>query len=173
MRKQKSATEMGFTHHDVKKIRTAIKQCPDKRTYLRLQSVLWIAEGMEVPKVAELNGLSLKSIYNHINWYLYTHKPVSLADAFRSGRPPVAACITDKRIALALQCEPFKMGYRTTTWTVRHLADYLNRKYNCFLSERTLRRRMKTMGLRFKRPKYVYAEKDPNRSQKKGRLYES
>lgn len=173
MRTQKSATEMGFTSHDVARLRTAIKNCTDKRTYLRLQSVLWIAEGMPAQRVAELSGLCLKSIYNCINSYLLIHAAASLADTPRCGRPPAAACITADRIKRALRSEPLKKGYQTTTWTVGYLADYLNKKYQCFISERTLRRRMKAMGLRFKRPKYVYAEKEANRAQKKGRLSES
>jgi transposase len=47
---------------------------------------------------------------------------------------------------------------------------HLQEVYGIEVSEMTLRRRMQTMGLRFKRPKYFYSEKDPNRAQKKGRL---
>ncbi len=41
---------------------------------------------------------------------------------------------------------------------------------DCSISARTLRRRMKEIGLRCKRPRYVYSEKEPHRAQKKGRL---
>jgi hypothetical protein len=70
---------------------------------------------------------------------------------------------------VALQQNPLPSGYPTNVWIVSLPAHYVNEKYNCVISERTLRRRMKAMGLRFKRPRwYVYAEKDPGKTQKKG-----
>jgi transposase len=61
-----------------------------------------------------------------------------------------------------------RLGYRATGWTVALLADHLQHKYACSISPRTLRRRMRDLDLRWKRPRYVYATKDPNRVQKKG-----
>ena len=169
MRKQQTPAELGFTHYDVKRLSKAMKSCGDKRTYLRLQSVLLTAQGVAPTTIAALTGSCLKSIYNHVHCYLSTHQADSLTDTYRSGRPPTASCITNKTIQLALQQNPLKAGYHTTVWTVSLLAHYLNEQYSCAISERTLRRRMKAMGLRFKRPRYVYAEKDPNKAQKKGR----
>jgi len=159
---------MGFTHWDVKRLSKAMKSCKDKRTYLRLRSVLWIAQGIAPTTIVALTGSCLKSIYNHVHCYLSTHQTDALTDTCRSGRPLTAGCITNKRIQVALQQNPLQSGYHTNVWTVSLLAHYLNEKYNCVISERTLRRRMKAMGLRFKRPRYVYAEKDPNKTQKKG-----
>lgn len=173
MRKQKVPAEMGFTHHDQSRIAHSMKSCNDKRAYRRLQVVWWIVQGIPVKKVAALSGSCLKTIYNYIQLYLSTHQVASLFDAYRSGRPFSAAGITDKRIMTALRCSPLKAGYHTNVWTVASLADYLNKKHQCSIAERTLRRRMKAIGLRFKRPKYVYAQKDPNRTQKKGLLYEN
>ena len=48
------------------------------------------------------------------------------------------------------------------------LAQHLGRRYGCPIAARTLRRRMRALGLRWKRPRYVYAERDPHRAQKKG-----
>ena len=150
-----------------------MKAAKDKRYYLRLQAVLAIAEGMSVRMICELTGSSTKSIYNYVNRYLSTHQVSSLCDAPRAGRPLSAIAITDKRIRNALLLHPVKLGYRVTSWTVAALADYLNKKYQCCIGAYTLRRRMQQMGLRFKRPRYVYVEKDPNRAQKKGLSSES
>ena len=91
-------------------------------------------------------------------------------DACRSGRPPATVAITDKRILSALKHSPLQLGYNTTVWTVALLASYLSEHYGCEISPFTLYRRMKQMGLRCKRPRYYYSEKDPNRAQKEGRL---
>jgi len=63
------------------------------------------------------------------------------------------------------------LGYNTTGWTVALLAQHLSQKYRCAISERTLRRRLRCLGLRWKRPRYAYATKDPHRAQKKERLF--
>ena len=173
MRKQGVSLELGFTHHDIQRLKKAMKVAADKRYYLRLQAVLGIAQGMAATKICELIGSSLKSIYNYVNCYMRTHQVSSLWDAPRCGRPASASAITNSRIKAALQHNPLKLGYNTTGWTVAVLADYLHKKYQCSISNSTLRRRMKAMGLRFKRPRYVYVQKDPNRTQKKGLLSES
>ncbi len=46
MREQKTPAALGFTHHDTKRRGKAMKKVKDKHTYVRLQSVLSIAEGM-------------------------------------------------------------------------------------------------------------------------------
>jgi len=173
MRKQKTPSELGFTHHDIRRLRKEMKVTKNKRYYQRLHCVLAMAEGMSASKICELSGSSLKSIYNYVNAYLSTHQVASLCDVPRTGRPISAPAITDIRIKNALLHHPLKLGYRATSWTVAVLATYLNKKYQCTISVDTLRRRMKEMGLRFKRPRYVYAEKDPNRAQKKGLSSES
>lgn len=64
---------------------------------------------------------------------------------------------------------PSSLGYRTGVWTVDLLAAHLSVRYRCAISPRTLRRRMRALGLRCKRPRYVYSEKEPHVRQKKGR----
>jgi len=64
-----------------------------------------------------------------------------------------------------------RLGYNATGWTVSLLADRLQNRYGCAISARTLRRRMRDLDLRWKRPRYVYATKDPHRAQKKGGLF--
>ena len=78
--------------------------------------------------------------------------------------------ITDECIRRELQKDPVTLGYSSTTWTVKLLANHLSRTTGCQITERTPRRRMREAGLRWKRPRYVFATKDPHRAQKKGRL---
>lgn len=119
---------------------------------------------------AHLTGFSQRSLYRLVNRYLAAHQTAVLRDSMRSGRPTVAPKITETRILQALQRVPLGLGYRTTVWTVELLAQHLSERYDCSISARTLRRRMKQIGLRCKRPRYVYSEKEPNVTQKKGRL---
>ena len=75
----------------------------------------------------------------------------------RSGRPTAAEVITDERIQHELHKDPMTLGYSTTTWTVKLLANHLSHTYDCQITEWTLRRRMRDAGLRWKRPRYTFA----------------
>jgi transposase len=146
----------------------ALRDATDLRTFRRSQAVLLVARGFAVPAVAEFTGAKPAAIYGWVRRYCRAHRSDSLVDAPRSGRPLAANAITDARIVREFRRDPLRLGYSTTGWTVALLAKHLARKYGCPISARTLRRRMRRLGLRWKRPRYVYAEKDPHRAQKKG-----
>ncbi len=170
MRIAKSPSELGFNRYDEHQLKRALKQAADKRTFQRVQAVLLVAQGRAVSEVAEIAGVSVQTVYNWINLYLDQHQVMALEDAPRSGRPLEAPRITPSRILHELRRNPLRLGYRTAVWTVALLTDHLNRLYQCAITPDTLRRRMKEIGLRSKRPRYFYEEKDPHRAQKKGRL---
>jgi len=168
MRRARTPNELGFDQYDRQRLARALERATDVRTYRRLQAVLLVARGYLVPQVAGLTGAKPAAVYDWVQRYLRTHQTDDLADAPRSGRPAAAAAITDARIVREFRRDPLRLGYNTTGWTVALLAAHLGRKYNCPISARTLRRRMRDLGLCWKRPRYVYAEKDPHRAQKKG-----
>jgi len=168
MRKQNSPAAFGFARYDKGRLKKALNEVADKRSFLRLKAVLLFAEGMDIPLVAKLLDKSVQILYRWIRLYVKNHRPSDLLDAPRSGRPVTAPEITDKRILSGLKRNPLHLGYNTTVWTVALLSEHLCMRYGSNISPRTLRRRMKAAGLRFKRPGYVYAEKDPHRAQKKG-----
>ena len=172
MRKQKSPAAFGFDRFDKARLRKALKEVSDKRTFVRLKAVLLCAEGRSVQVVAKLFDKSFQIVYRWLAAYVRQHSPAALFDAPKSGRPLSAQRITDGRILKELKRNPLQLGYQTTVWTVQILAMHLSSRYGCEIRPFTLYRRMKAMGLRSKRPRYVYAEKDPNRAQKKGPLRE-
>jgi transposase len=170
MRIAKRPAELGFNRYDVPRLKKALKQATDKRTFQRLQAVLLVAQGRCIRDVAEIASVCVQSIYNWLNLYLADHQVSALADSSRSGRPLTAKPITAARILRELRRNPLRLGYRTTVWTVKLLATRLHQLYQCPISPHTLKRRMKEIGLRCKRPRYIYEEKHPHRAQKKGPL---
>lgn len=170
MRTVKSPAELGFNRYDELRLKKAVKRATDKHTFQRGQAVLLVAQGRAINEVASVAGMSLQTVYNWVNLYLASHQVSALDDAPRSGRPPTATPITSVRLLHELRRNPLRLGYRTTVWTVPLLARHLSRLYQCSLSPYTLRRRMKEIGLRCKRPRYFYEEKEPHRAQKKGLL---
>lgn len=173
MRRQKRIPALCFDRYDKMRLQKALKQISEKRIFIRVKAVLLMAQGMSANAVAVIMGTTRRSIYNWLQAYLEHHQISSLFDAPRSGRPFAAQQITDKRILAELRQNPLHLGYNTTIWTVSLLAAHLSERYGCDIGYWTLYRRMKQMGLRCKRPRYVYSEKDPHRTQKKGPLYES
>lgn len=173
MRKQNSAAGFGFVAFDRRRLRKAIEEVRDKNVFVRLQALLLVAQDRPLKEAAAIVGKSVQSVYGWIKVYVRNHSPQDLYERPRTGRPAVGTTIGDDAILAALRFSPRQFGYQQTSWTVSPLAHYLSKQTKDALSERTLRRRMKALGLRYKRPRYVYSEKDPNRAQKKGRLSES
>ncbi len=170
MRKALSPAELGFGKRDHQRLAKALRPEADVRTFRRLQAILLIAEGQDWTTTSHLTGFSQRSLYRFVSRYLDAHQTTALRDGERAGRPAVAPQITKARILRELQRRPLRLGYRTNVWTVELLAEHLSKQYRCSLSPRTLRRRMKQIGLRCKRPRYIYSEKEPHVAQKKGRL---
>ena len=168
MRKAQSPAELGFTGHDRRRLAKALHQAQEAKVYQRIQAVLLIAQGYSVDEVASITGGRRRSVYYWMHRYLDHHCVGDLCDASRTGRPRAAAQITEARILRELGRDPLKLGYNTTVWTVALLASHLSRRYHSQITPRTLRRRMKEIGLRWKRPRHFYAAKDPHRAQKKG-----
>lgn len=170
MPKAKNPNALGFTSSDRRRLARAVRQVTDKRTFQRLRALYLIATGYPISDVARIIGVSRQSLYNWINNYLATHQAESLFDAPRTGRPPSAQKITSARIVRQFRRDPLPLGYNTTTWTVALLARHLSERYHTSITPRTLRRRMKELGLRWKRPRHAFSTKEPHLAQKKGLL---
>ena len=169
MRKARSPAELGFTGYDRRRLTTALHQAEEAKVYQRVQAVLLIAQGYSVDEVVRITRSQQRSVYYWMQRYLDHHRVADLYDASRTGRPRTAAQITKACILRELALDPLRLGYNTTIWTVPLLATHLSRRYDAQITPRTLRRRMKEVGLRWMRPRYVYVAKDPHRAQKKGR----
>jgi transposase len=170
MRRAKSPAELGFNGYDERRLKRALKRAVDKRTFQRVQAVLLVVQGRPITEVALIAGVSLQAVYTWVPRYLAAPQVSAPQDAPRSGRPRTAPPITSARILREVRRNPLRLGYRTTVWAVPLLAHRLRRCYQCNLSSYTLRRRMKALGLRCKRPRYASEEKEPHRAQKKGLL---
>jgi transposase len=170
MRRPADPSELGFTQRDRQRLARALGDTDDVRLFHRCQAVLLVAEGRPIPEVAGITGLAQSTIDALRDQYLRTHRVSSLEERGRSGRPRAAPEVTEARILRELERVPLRLGYRTNVWAVPLLSEHLNERYGCRISPRTLRRRMREAGLRCKRPRYFYAEKEEHLPQKKGRL---
>ena len=168
MRRVKRSAANRFNKLDQRRLEKLLKQVVKARSYRRVKAVLLVATGVIVSKAAQIIGVSRQSIHGWVKKYLRRRRAEDLQDAPRLGRPVAAAKITNARIAHESRRDPLRLGYNAVCWTVPLLATHLSKRYGCPISARTLRRRMKQMGLRWKRPRYVFSEKAPHIAQKKG-----
>lgn len=170
MRGTRKPAEWGLGGHDRRRLARALRRIRDIRTYRRAQAVLGVARGLPVHEVAALAATSGRVVYDWVKRYLRRHRVEDLRDGVRAGRPAVAAAITDTRIAREFSKDPMRLGYCSTDWTVDLLARHLSRRYGCAIGPRTLRRRMRHLGLRWKRTRHVYQHPAAHLPQKKGAL---
>jgi transposase len=170
MRRASKPEERGFDPLDRRRLQRALARASDVRSYRRMQAVLLVAEGWKVAEAARLCGAKAWALYGWLRRFLEDHNPQALEDAPRAGRPPTTGCVSDEALLEEFGRDPAKLGYNTSGWTVALLAEQLGKRYGCSISVRSLRRRMHKLGLRWKRPRYVFTAKEPHRAQKKGRL---
>ncbi len=158
----------GWKAIDVRRLKAAVRGAKDKRLFVRLQTLLILAQGKSVSETASLMGVSRQVVHLWRQRYWAGRTADCLVEGARSGRPRTDSALSDEMILSALSLDPRTLGYRHNAWTVALVSDYLNGQHATAVRPATLRRRLKAMGLRYKRPKYVYEDKEPNRPQKKG-----
>jgi Helix-turn-helix domain len=80
--------ERGFDGRDRQRLCRALAQAGEARFFRRLQAVLLIAQGRQVIEVAQITGLSRRSVYYLLGRYLHSHQVEALADQPRAGTDP-------------------------------------------------------------------------------------
>jgi transposase len=165
----KLAAGFVFTHHDRRRLTAALRRVREVRHYRRLQAVLLVAEGHRVGATASLLKGSRRWVTNALARYRARRCPQDLAEGKHSGRPPRGSALSAERLTALLQTDPRSLGYAAVGWTAPLLAAHLRRCGEVeTLSARTMRERLHAAGLAWKRPRYVFGQKEPHRAQKKG-----
>jgi transposase len=158
-----------FTYHDRRRLKAAMRRVRDARHYRRLQAVWLVAEGHSVGATAALLNASRRWVTKALARYRARHRPEDLAEGPRSGRPRVAPGLSRERLTELLQTDPMSLGYAAVGWTAPLLSAHLRRSgQGASLRDRTMRQRLHAAGLAWKRPRYVFSQKEPHRAQKKG-----
>lgn len=150
------------------RLEEAARGTRDKRAWLRMRALLFWDEGRSAAEVARTLGISRDNLYRWRERYLERREPEDLLDRPKSGRRPSLGEAERKELDALLQSEPAELGYRSHGWTVPLLLTHLRTRMNIEVSETTLRRTLRSLGYRWKRPRYVLARRDPEREEKKG-----
>lgn len=153
----------------VRRLQRLIPKVHDKHDFIRLQAAALVLGGATPRQTADALGCTRQAVNKWIRIYRNSGDPRVLLTKPRCGRPLVAEELTEKLLRDSLTLDPSSLGYRAGCWTVATLADYLRRYRRISIGTDTLRRRLHQWGFRYKRPRYVYEEKETNLAQKKGR----
>jgi transposase len=156
------------------RLRGAMQRTASARLYRRLQAVLLAGEGYSAAGIGALTGASARSVQHWCTRWRRSfprRQPEKvLGEPPRRGRRPVVPTLDRARLLSELAKDPLSLGYAAANWTVPLLvARPLRQRCRLSVSARTLRRRLHAAGLRWKRPRFVFAKPEPHPAQKKGR----
>lgn len=165
--------ELTLTAAEHGRLQAAMKQATSARLYRRLQAVVLAGEGISAARIAAVTGASVRSVqYWCASWRrskAHRHPQKAMEEKPRLGRRPTLPALDHPRLLAEMAKEPLALGYAAANWTVPLLAAHLRQRCRLPISARTLRRRLHAAGLRWKRPRFVFAAPEAHVAQKKGR----
>ena len=137
------------------------------RVWRRYQAILLIGDDQHPAAVATAVGCSRASIYN----WMAAWRRAGLAGLCEAPHlPPLPAHTLPLEALLTtlLGDDPQAHGHHATGWTMPLLHGEARRAGHR-VSEHTVRRAVRRLGWRWKRPKYVLGRPDPAYAEKRGR----
>jgi transposase len=135
------------------------------RVSMRAQMVLLSARGYSVPQIAEIFEVGEDVVRTWLHRF-QQQGPDGLADRPRPGRPPtdrLARQIVDAQASNP----PHGSGLVQACWTVGLLAAFLASRFRLGLSTSSVRRALKAMGWRWRRPRLAPATHAPGAQKKR------
>lgn len=145
---------------------TAAAQERRVRHWRRFQALLLVADGKPAEAAAAAVGCSRASVYN---WLTAWQQAGIGGVTERPHAPPVRShtAALETLLTLLLTGDPQAYGHHATGWTIPLLqGEVLRAGYR--VSARTVRRIVRRLGWRWKRPKDVLGRPDPAYAEKTG-----
>lgn len=137
------------------------------RQWRRYRAVLLVAAGMAPVAAATGVGCSRASVYNWVAAWR-AEGVIGVVEASHVSPPPAHTASLETLLTERLVDDPQAHGHHATGWTVPLLHGEA-RDAGIAVSEPTVRRAVRRLGWRWKRPKYVLGRPDPQYVEKKGR----
>jgi transposase len=150
-----------------RRLERQLRSTSDARVYRRTLAVLEVTRGRPAADVARALGVTRQALHNWIAAYARHFDPLALADAPRTGRPPLWTPGLRQVLRAALAEPPDRLGYRATGWTVPLLREHLAGRAGVRPSDAALRRWLHALGYAWKRARYMLPP-DPEREKKTG-----
>ncbi len=164
-------TTFQLGQRDRQKLQELLTQGPFAKHYCRIQALLWLAAGEPPDRIADLLGVSRRTVYYWAERFQERQGldlPDRLADGPRSGRPPTVCGVIDPLIAAVIDRDPRAFGYRATGWTNALLREYLEDVHHMVVSRKSVSLAIARLDLRWKRPRHQLALRPETWRQSKG-----
>ena len=157
--------------HDRRELQNLLTLGPLAKEHCRIQALLWLAAGEPPSRLADLLGVSRRTIYYWAERFQERQGLDlldRLADGPRCGRPPTVCGIIDPWIAAVIDQGPREFGYRYTGWTNALLRDYLEQVHHTTVSRKSVSLALSRLGIQWKRPRHELALRSATWRQSKG-----
>lgn len=141
------------------------------REVRRAQVLLGLDQGENVTTVAQRLGLSRRAIYKIVQRYQARRGQSveqRVSDRPHPGRPARKRTQAMDIVRERLSQPPRQYGYRALVWTTPRLRCQVQRRLHQPVSQRTVRRALRALRQRYKRPRYGLARQSPTWRQAKG-----
>ncbi len=138
------------------------------RRWRRCQAILRLSAGESAAAIARTFGVGESTV---LSWDLKWRRAglAGLRERPHPGAPRHIHSSVETQLHTWLARSPLEDGFTATNWTIALLGAALARS-GTVVSTSTLRRTLKRLGYRWKRPKYVLDRPDPAAAEKKGAL---
>lgn len=143
------------------------------RQVRRAQALLWLHENYSASVVAQRLGISRRTVQRWVRQYRErAAEPMleRIQEGQHTGRLPQQLNLTRKMIERVWQRDPRRYGFRALNWTVPMLRCLIHRQTHSWVSRSTVRRALRSLHYRYKRPRLVLARRSPTWRQAKGGL---
>ena len=160
-----------LTARERKALRTVVSSTRDAKPLRQAQALLALDAGEKAKRVAQRVGINRSTVFQWRREFIDRRgEPVAgrLGDRPRSGRPRTPREVATKHVSALMDASPQEFGYRHTVWTVPLLRSHLGRVEDVKVSVTTLRRTLRDLGYRWKRPRYVLSHRSKTWRQAKG-----
>lgn len=141
------------------------------RQVRRAQALLWLHENHTARVVAQRLGMSWRTIQRWKRQYQEQGQdPVRarIQEGQHTGRLPQQLKLARKEIERVWRHDPRRYGFRAHNWTVPMLRCLIHRHTKTSISRSTVRRALRSLRYRYKRPRLTLARRSPTWRQEKG-----
>lgn len=144
---------------------------PDADRVRRAEAMLWLDDGECLSAVAARLGVVRQTIYNWVADYRgpgrrSLHRRVSHRRS--PGRPSNKQRVIRRVAAKVLNRSPARYGYAEYFWSARLLRRHVAERHGVDASLKTVRRALRSLEWRYKRPRYTLARRSSTWRQAKG-----